>query len=103
MRTNSFIVQKYLDKPLLISGRKFDIRVWVLFTHDLKVYFFPQGYIRTSSYKYNTDEKSINDNNIHLTNNAVQKFNKDYGKYEDNNQLSFRHLENVVTNAGGSY
>ena len=77
--------------------------MWVLITHDLKVYYFPQGYLRTSSYLYTTSEESIDNLDVHLTNNAVQKNNKDYGKYEDGNQLSFRHLENAVANAGGSY
>lgn len=56
----------------------------------MKVYFFKQGYIRTSSYKYSTEESTIGDNNVHLTNNAVQKENEQYGKFEDGNQLSFK-------------
>ena len=48
----SFIIQKYIERPLLIDNRKFDIRVWVLFTHELKVYFFREGYVRTSSSTY---------------------------------------------------
>jgi hypothetical protein len=36
---------------------------------------FKQGYMRTSSYKYSTNEEEISDLNVHLTNNAVQKNN----------------------------
>lgn len=49
IKTNAFVVQKYLENPFLIDGRKFDIRVWVLLTHDLTCYFFKEGYIRLSS------------------------------------------------------
>lgn len=37
---SNFVIQKYIEKPLLIHQRKFDIRVWVLLTHNLEVYFF---------------------------------------------------------------
>ena len=77
----SFVVQKYMERPLLIEGRKFDIRMWVLISQEMKVYLFKQGYIRTSSFKYSNDSTSLADNNIHLTNNAVQKNNNDYGKF----------------------
>jgi hypothetical protein len=40
IQTTSFVIQKYMEQPLLYGGRKFDIRVWVLITHDLKVYLF---------------------------------------------------------------
>lgn len=43
------MIQKYIEKPLLIDQRKFDIRLWVLVTHDLKCYMFEEGYIRMSS------------------------------------------------------
>ncbi len=36
----TFILQKYLEKPLLINKRKFDIRVWALLTQEMKFYFF---------------------------------------------------------------
>ena len=55
IKSYSFVIQKYIEKPLLIKNRKFDIRVWVLVTHTLDVYFFKRGYIRTSSETYNID------------------------------------------------
>ena len=45
------IVQKYLQTPLLVHRRKFDIRVFSLMTSvngALKGFFYQDGYLRTS-------------------------------------------------------
>jgi len=89
VKSRTFVIQKYIERPLLIYGRKFDIRVWVLVTHEMKIYFFKEGYIRTSSAEYSLDSESIEKFNVHLTNNAVQKHYQQYGEFEDGNQLSF--------------
>jgi hypothetical protein len=51
-----FVLQKYIEKPLLIDERKFDIRLLVLVDScnltDQKCYLFKEGYIRTSSHKF---------------------------------------------------
>lgn len=48
IQSSTFVIQKYIEKPLLLNNRKFDIRVWVMLSHDLKLYFFKEGYLRTS-------------------------------------------------------
>jgi len=89
IKTRTFVIQKYIERPLLIHGRKFDIRCWALIADDMKLYYFKEGYIRTSSSEFTMDKQTIEKKDIHLTNNAVQKFCEGYGKFEDGNQLSF--------------
>lgn len=42
----------------------------------------------------------MEDINVHLTNNAVQKHSQSYGKFEEGNQLSFRHLKSLISKRG---
>jgi hypothetical protein len=93
IKSKAFVIQKYIEKPLLIHSRKFDVRVWVLVTHEMKVFFFKEGYLRTSSETFTMDSAAIGKKNVHLTNNAVQKFSEGYGKFEDGNQLSFAQFQ----------
>lgn len=65
----TFIIQKYIERPLLINNRKFDIRVWALVTHDLDLYLFREGYLRLSGYEYQVND--ISNEYAHLTNNAI--------------------------------
>ena len=40
---DAFVIQKYIEKPLLFNNRKFDIRMWALVSKDYEVYFHRQG------------------------------------------------------------
>lgn len=62
----------------------------------MKVYLFKEGYLRLSSNKYDLSEDKIVDQCVHLTNNAVQKYNQDYNKFEKGNQLSFKVLKSML-------
>jgi hypothetical protein len=69
---NSCIIQKYITNPLLISGRKFDIRTYMLLTSingNLKAYYYEEGYLRTSSHEFSLG--NLSNNLVHLTNDAV--------------------------------
>ena len=51
------IVQKYIENPLLISSRKFDIRQWVMITNwePLTVWAYDKTYAKLASMKYDPD------------------------------------------------
>ena len=89
-QSSTIVVQKYIENPLLYFGRKFDIRIWVLLTHDLKVYVFNEGHLKCCSVKYNLD--SFN-NYSHLTNYSFQKYSDNFQKYEYGNEVSFDDLQ----------
>ena len=85
----TYIVQSYIEKPLLYQKRKFDIRHYMMLTcinGKVKGYFYKDGYLRTTSSEYNL---KTNCGKIHLTNDAVQKNLPDYGKYEKGNKISY--------------
>ena len=92
-QSSTIIIQKYIEKPLLYFGRKFDIRIWVLLTQDLKVYVFNEGHLKCCSVKYDLNS---NDNYSHLTNYSFQKYNDNFGKYELGNEVSFDDLQNNI-------
>ena len=90
-----WIVQKYLEKPLLYRGRKFDIRMWVVVGEQEEVFFYNEGYIRTSSYKYKTD--SLKESYVHLTNNCLQRHGQNYGAHEEGNTVSYEEFESYLS------
>jgi len=92
----SLVIQKYIESPLLIQQRKFDIRVWVLVTQEMNCYFFKEGYLRTSSKKFILDPNNSDNKFVHLTNNAIQMNGNEYGKYEDGNQMSFKEFQAYI-------
>ena len=56
---HSFIIQKYIEAPLLFKDRKFDIRIWALISHDQSLYLFKEAYVRTSSETYDLSDQKL--------------------------------------------
>lgn len=94
---NTIIVQKYIEQPLLVYKRKFDIRVFGLLTCVsglLRGYFYEEGYLRTSSSEYSLN--SLKNRFVHLTNDAIQQTASDFGKFESGNKLSFTDFQKYL-------
>jgi hypothetical protein len=70
--------------------------VWVLVDQDHELYVFKEGYLRTSSSEFKVDLSNIDDQYVHLTNNAVQKYSENYGTFEDGNQLGYKRFQEII-------
>ncbi|XP_043930726.1 probable tubulin polyglutamylase TTLL2 [Protopterus annectens] len=72
------IVQRYITNPLLISGYKFDLRLYVCVTSfsPLKVYMYEDGLVRFATEKF--DLNALNNKYAHLTNTSINKFGSSY-------------------------
>ena len=86
------LIQKYIEKPLLYQGRKFDIRLWVLFIGNKpdNVYIFKEGHSKATCGNYDLNSKDIY---VHLTNYSIQKYNSDFSKIEIGNEIPFKDLQ----------
>jgi len=78
----NYVAQKYIHNPLLIGGRKFDMRLYVLVLSfsPLVAYVYREGFARFSSKRYESKIKSNSTENyfVHLTNHSVQKKGDNY-------------------------
>ncbi|XP_072888603.1 protein polyglycylase TTLL10-like [Hemitrygon akajei] len=88
------IVQRYLDKPLLLEGRKFDVRSFFLIACTSPyMIFFCHGYVKLSCNKY---DLLSDDLTSHLTNQAIQKKNPRYSDMREDTVWSMEHLNNYI-------
>jgi hypothetical protein len=76
----SWVVQKYVERPLLLqqngkTAHKFDVRQWVLITSldPLTVYWYKDCYLRFCAQAFTLENKSLGDSYTHLSNYSIQK------------------------------
>ena len=97
-KCNNLIIQKYIEAPALYNNRKFDIRIWVLFSYiyrnnTIDVYVFKEGHLKACSEPFSL---SSDDLYVHLTNYSVQKYNRNFSKIEIGNEISFKTFQDEL-------
>ncbi|CAM9788242.1 unnamed protein product [Bubo scandiacus] len=75
------IVQRYIHQPLLLEGKKFDVRSYLFIACTAPyVLFFAQGYVRLACVSY---DAASDDLTVHLTNQHMQKKNSLYSQLKE--------------------
>ena len=87
------VIQKYIENPLLYKGRKCDMRIWVLLTHQMKVFLFKEGHLKTCSVEYDLNSKNAF---THITNYSFQKYNSNFQKFEKGNEVPFYEFQKFL-------
>ncbi|KAJ7530489.1 hypothetical protein O6H91_14G005600 [Diphasiastrum complanatum] len=103
------LAQKYLTKPMLVNGYKFDLRIYVLILScdSLRLYLYREGLVRFCTEKYNKpDRQNLKLSCMHLTNYAVNKkncnfeFNVNASEVNKGNKWSLSALFDILAMQG---
>ena len=75
-----YIVQKYVENPYLVGGKKFDLRIYCLVTsfQPLRAWLYREAFARFTFQRYTMDD--LSNTVVHLTNVAIQKKSSEYDK-----------------------
>ena len=89
-RKRSSVLQKYIERPMLIGGHKFDVRIYVVVTSfdPLRIYSFGEGIVRFCTKKYSVSRKNQSNRFGHLTNYSINKKSDDFRHSDSEDQGS---------------
>ena len=95
---DNYIITKYITNPDLINNKKYDLRIYVLISglKPLRIYLNKEGLVRIASENYSLDEKSFQNEFIHLTNTDINKKHKNY-VYPQNSEDENSNIWNLHT------
>ncbi|XP_024377743.1 uncharacterized protein [Physcomitrium patens] len=91
---SNLVAQKYITKPMLINGFKFDLRIYVLILScdPLRLYLYREGIARFCTERYQKPgPENLSKNCMHLTNYAVNKYNPNFCFNTNENETSKGH------------
>ncbi|CAF0994912.1 unnamed protein product [Adineta ricciae] len=75
------VVQEYIDRPLLIDGLKFDLRIYVLILnlYPLEIYLYDEGLVRFATVDYKAPSSdNLHETYMHLTNYSLNRRSAHY-------------------------
>jgi tubulin polyglutamylase TTLL9 len=74
----SYLIQQYISRPLLLGSKKFDLRIYCLCTNysQLTAWLYRSGFARFTHEPYNAE--NIGNLESHLTNVEIQKHSENY-------------------------
>ncbi|KAK9515657.1 hypothetical protein VZT92_026284 [Zoarces viviparus] len=88
------IVQHYIERPLLLKGKKFDVRSYLLIACTAPyTVFFRHGYVRLTCDLY---DPSSNNLSAHLTNQCMQKNHPLYSQLKEDTVWSMESFNTYV-------
>ncbi|KAI9473863.1 MAG: tubulin-tyrosine ligase family-domain-containing protein [Benjaminiella poitrasii] len=70
-QVREWVIQRYVQHPLLVDGRKFHIRAYVLAKSNIQVYLYRSMLALFAMKAYDTT--NLEDNLVHLTNTCIQQ------------------------------
>mmetsp|Transcript_40100 Transcript_40100/g.115697 ORF Transcript_40100/g.115697 Transcript_40100/m.115697 type:complete len:662 (+) Transcript_40100:45-2030(+) len=74
---DGWVVQRYIERPLLVQARKFDVRAYCLIARtEPALWYFRPGYCKVALEPYDTQD--LDNRFAHLTNACVQKSHPQY-------------------------
>lgn len=79
--STTHVAQRYVHKPFLLDGYKFDLRLYVLVVgcDPLRIFLHRHGLVRLASEQYvEPSGKNIAQTMVHLTNYAINKMNPNF-------------------------
>ncbi|XP_013413055.1 uncharacterized protein LOC106175538 [Lingula anatina] len=78
------VVQRYIDRPYLLDGKKNDLRLFVFIAclDPLRFYILDKGLVKLATVRYSNDVDSLNNKFVHLTNRAINKHHDSFITYK---------------------
>ena len=93
-----YVVQRYMARPYLLDGLKFDFRIYILLagTNPLRLYMYNEGLTRLATQLYHEPMNANLDKLcMHLTNYAINKNNPKFIFNNNSNNMGIGHKRSL--------